>query len=131
MLTQGYPNIEYLVMDGGSTDGSVEIIRRHAELVASGEWPVRCRGIAMSWVSERDEGQTAAINTGLSRATGDILSYINSDDLYFPGAFQRVSSRARLVGSLYLSTVRSQWRQRSGTSALVRARIFGQPSSPS
>lgn len=83
--------IEYFVMDGGSTDGSVEIIRRYADLVASGTWPRRCRGITMSWISERDEGQTAAINAGLRQATGEILSYINSDDLYFPGAFQRVA----------------------------------------
>src|ERR1700675_2391104 len=87
---EGDFEVEYFVMDGGSTDGSMEVIRRYADLVAAGRWPVRCRGIAMSWVSERDEGQAAAINAGLRRATGDILSYINSDDLYFPGAFQRV-----------------------------------------
>ena len=87
---EGDFEIEYSVMDGGSTDGSVDIIRRYADLVASGGWPVRCRGITMSWVSERDAGQTAAINAGLRHATGDIFSYINSDDLYFRGAFQRV-----------------------------------------
>jgi glycosyltransferase involved in cell wall biosynthesis len=83
-------DIEYVIMDGGSTDGSVDIIRRYADLVASGSWPSRCRGLAMSWVSERDDGQAAAINTGLRRSSGDILAYINSDDLYCPGAFQRV-----------------------------------------
>lgn len=87
---EGDFEVEYLVMDGGSTDGSIDIIRRYADLVASGQWPVRCRGIVMDWVSERDEGQAAAINAGLRRATGEILAYINSDDLYFPGAFQRV-----------------------------------------
>ena len=87
---EGDFEIEYSVMDGGSTDGSVDIIRRYADLVASGGWPVRCRGITMSWLSERDAGQTAAINAGLRHATGDIFSYINSDDLYFRGAFQRV-----------------------------------------
>jgi len=87
---EGDFEIEYLVMDGGSTDGSVEVIRRYADLVAAHQWPVRCRGVVMSWVSDRDEGQAAAINAGLGRATGEILSYINSDDLYFPGAFQRV-----------------------------------------
>ena len=88
---EGDFEIEYFVMDGGSTDGSVDIIRRHADLVASRRWPLRCRGIAMHWVSERDEGQTAAINAGLRRTTGEILGYINSDDLYFPGAFRRVA----------------------------------------
>jgi glycosyltransferase involved in cell wall biosynthesis len=87
---EGDFELEYLVMDGGSTDGSVDVIRRYADLVASGRWPLRCRGIVMEWVSERDEGQAAAINAGLRRATGDVLSYLNSDDLYFPGAFQRV-----------------------------------------
>ena len=87
---EGDFELEYLVMDGGSTDGSVDVIRRYADLVASGRWPVRCRRVVMEWVSERDDGQAAAINAGLRRATGDVLSYLNSDDLYFPGAFQRV-----------------------------------------
>jgi glycosyltransferase involved in cell wall biosynthesis len=87
---EGSFEIEYFVMDGGSTDGSVEIIRRYADQVAAQSRPVRCRGVAMHWVSEGDAGQTAAINAGLHRATGEILSYLNSDDLYVPGAFQRV-----------------------------------------
>lgn len=90
LAQEGDFEIEYFVMDGGSTDGSVEIVRRYAGRVATQQWPARCRGVTMHWVSERDEGQTAAINAGLRRATGDILGYINSDDLYFPGAFQRV-----------------------------------------
>lgn len=83
-------DIEYLVMDGGSTDGSVDVIRHYAALVRAGRWPLGCRGITMDWVSERDGGQTAAINAGLCRAGGEVLSYLNSDDLYVPGAFQRV-----------------------------------------
>ena len=91
VLTQeGRFEIEYVVMDGGSTDGSVDVIRRYAERVESGRWPVRCCGVTMSWVSARDGGQAAAINGGFRHASGDILGYINSDDLYFPGAFQRV-----------------------------------------
>jgi glycosyltransferase involved in cell wall biosynthesis len=87
---EGDFEVEYSVMDGGSTDGSVQVIKHYANLVAARQWPVRCREITMRWVSERDDGQTAAINAGISRATGDILAYINSDDLYFPGAFRRV-----------------------------------------
>jgi glycosyltransferase involved in cell wall biosynthesis len=88
---EGEFEIEYFVMDGGSTDGSVEIIKSYADRVAAGEWPMKCAGISMAWVSQRDKGQSDAINQGLRQATGDIASYINSDDLYYPGAFQRVA----------------------------------------
>jgi glycosyltransferase involved in cell wall biosynthesis len=74
VLDQRYPDLEYIVMDGGSSDGSVEILRRYDEHLAY-------------WVSEPDEGQSWAINRALERATGDVVAYINSDDYYLPGAF--------------------------------------------
>lgn len=67
--SQGYSNIEHIVIDGGSTDGSVEILREYEDRLAY-------------WVSEPDEGQTAALIKGFERATGDILCWLNSDDLY-------------------------------------------------
>ena len=73
VLLQGYPNLEYMVVDGGSTDNSVEIIRKYESHLA---W----------WVSEKDNGPSQALNKGFSRATGEIHAYLNSDDFYEPGA---------------------------------------------
>jgi glycosyltransferase involved in cell wall biosynthesis len=91
LFQEGDFAIDYFVADGGSTDGSVESIRRYADRVAAGDLPTRCVKVSMAWVSEPDQGQSNAINKGLRRATGDIVSYINSDDVYCPGAFQKVS----------------------------------------
>lgn len=78
VLEQQYPNLEHFVVDGGSTDGSVDIIRRYAAGLA---W----------WASEKDHGQSHAINKGFERSTGDILCWLNSDDYLAPGALQRVA----------------------------------------
>ena len=56
--------VEYFVMDGGSTDGSVGLTRRYADQVASGDWPARCAKVSMTWISEPDQGQSEAINKG-------------------------------------------------------------------
>ena len=74
ILLQGYPHLELLVLDGGSTDASVEILERYD-------------GQIDFWVSEGDEGQSDAINKGFRRASGDLLTFFGSDDVYLPGAF--------------------------------------------
>ena len=79
VLLQGYPSLEYIIIDGGSTDGSVEVIKKYEPWLAY-------------WVSEPDRGQSHAINKGWMHATGDILAYLCSDDVYFPGTFNSVAS---------------------------------------
>jgi glycosyltransferase involved in cell wall biosynthesis len=77
VLLQGYPNLEYIIIDGGSDDGSVEIIRKYEPWLAY-------------WVSEPDRGQSHAINKGFDQATGEILAWLNSDDIYMPDALENV-----------------------------------------
>jgi glycosyltransferase involved in cell wall biosynthesis len=74
ILLQGYPDVELIVMDGASTDDTVALLRRYEPWLAH-------------WESEKDRGQTHAINKGLERSTGEIFAYLNSDDVYAPGAF--------------------------------------------
>ncbi|RJP50939.1 MAG: glycosyltransferase [Anaerolineaceae bacterium] len=77
VLNQDYPRIEYIVVDGASTDGSVEIIRKYESRLAD-------------WVSEKDRGQADAINKGFARTTGEIIAWLNSDDYYLQGAIRAV-----------------------------------------
>jgi glycosyltransferase involved in cell wall biosynthesis len=88
---EGPFEIEYSIIDGGSTDGSVDIIRHYAELVNTGHHPIRCNQVRIHWRSQRDSGQSNAINAGLRQNNGDYASYINSDDLYMPGAFAKIA----------------------------------------
>lgn len=77
VLNQNYPNLEYIVMDGGSTDGTLEILKKYGKKII--------------WKSEKDTGQANAINKGLKIATGEILAYLNSDDILLPDALFKVA----------------------------------------
>ena len=76
VLSQDYPDLEYFIIDGGSTDGTTEILKSYGQKI--------------KWISEKDKGQTDAINKGLKLSEGELLAYLNSDDIYLPGALKKV-----------------------------------------
>lgn len=89
VLSQGYPNLEYIIMDGGSTDGSVEIIKKYEAHIAH-------------WESTPDGGQYDAVQRGFARSHGDIMAYLNSDDLYFPWTL-------RVVAEIFTTFQKIEW----------------------
>jgi glycosyltransferase involved in cell wall biosynthesis len=95
VLNQRYPKLEYIVIDGGSDDGSVDIIKKYESSLTF-------------WISEKDNGQVDAINKGLARCTGQILAFLNSDDVYLPGTLLRVAHefKSREVNWLSAPSIR-------------------------
>ncbi|SAI65538.1 glycosyl transferase [Bordetella ansorpii] len=116
VLNQGYPDLEYIIIDGGSTDGSVDIIRKYAAHLAY-------------WESKPDRGQSHAINKGLERATGEYVGWQNSDDLYCPGALLelgRAAARLRpsiVNGHLLIADAENQVFRRVFYTPLNRAKL--------
>lgn len=88
VVNQNYPNLEYWVIDGGSSDETVEVLKRYEG--------------KLQWVSEPDQGQADAINKGLKKATGEIVAYLNSDDVMVPGTL-------RVVGEYFSEHPNAQW----------------------
>ena len=78
VLLQQYPNIEHIIIDGGSTDGTIEILQKYSHL---------------HWIPEKDNGQSHALNKGFKMATGDIVGWLNSDDTYCPNIFQIIAEK--------------------------------------
>jgi glycosyltransferase involved in cell wall biosynthesis len=89
VLDQGYENLEYIIIDGGSTDNTVEIIKKYESRITY-------------WVSEKDNGQTHAINKGFEMATGDVIAWLNSDDVYCDGAL-------KAIGDYFEKNTTCQW----------------------
>ena len=79
VISQNYPNLEYIIIDGGSTDDTIDVIKKYEKHISY-------------WISEPDNGQTDAINKGFAKCTGDIFNWINSDDYYEPGTFKKLSN---------------------------------------
>ncbi|MEO6456043.1 MAG: glycosyltransferase family 2 protein [Ginsengibacter sp.] len=79
VLDQGYPNLEYIIIDGGSTDNTIDVIKKYESHIAY-------------WISEKDKGQTDAINKGFAKCSGEIFNWINSDDYYEPETFKKLST---------------------------------------
>jgi len=106
VVGQKYPNLEYWILDGGSTDGSVDIIKKYAK-----KYPH-----IINWVSKKDKGQVDALNKGLRKITGDIVAYINGDDYYLPGTFQTAvkyfknkPNKSWLVGNCQITDKKLSW----------------------
>jgi len=133
VLGQGYPGLEYIVLDGGSTDATADIMAGYAG--------------RLTFISERDRGQVDAINKGLRRCTGDVIAYLNSDDVYLPGALQRVGEyfarhpAARAVtgkcrrmdehgGTVdrFVTTYKNAWLRFTGRGTLLIQNYISQPS---
>ncbi|MCZ2397314.1 MAG: glycosyltransferase [Chitinophagales bacterium] len=93
VISQNYPNLEYIIIDGGSTDGSVEIIKKYEKHLKF-------------WVSEPDEGQANAINKGLEHCTGEIFNWLNSDDYLAEGALLKIAEGFRRGADLVAGNVR-------------------------
>jgi glycosyltransferase involved in cell wall biosynthesis len=92
ILTQDYPNFELYIKDGGSKDSTIKILKEYAK-----KYPLKIK-----WISKKDQGQTDAINYGLNQIDGEVIAYLNADDVYKPGTF-------KIVGEYFMNNPRKLW----------------------
>jgi glycosyltransferase involved in cell wall biosynthesis len=104
VLNQNYPNLELIIIDGGSSDGTVDVIKKYGRFIAH-------------WVSEPDNGQSCALNRGFARATGEIFGWLNSDDLYLPGALHY--AEAALSSHAQKGIVHGDWLSIDGDDRVI------------
>src|SRR3989344_4228254 len=84
--------IEYIIVDGASTDKTIDIIKSYVDRINIGQYPLSCKKVTLQWFSENDQGMYDAIEKGFARSTGDVMAYINADDIYLPQAFATVAA---------------------------------------
>ncbi len=89
---EGNFSLDYLIIDGGSKDNSVEIIKKYENMIKEQRWDIKCKNITYRWLSEKDKGQADALAKGFRLAGGEILTWLNSDDTYLPGTLETVAS---------------------------------------
>lgn len=123
---EGSFEIEYIVMDGGSSDGTASIAQQYAKRVVDGAYPIRCKSITMRIVTQENTGMYEAINRGFAMAAGEIYAWINADDTYQPGAFEAMAKTFAAFPEIQwlkgiTDTVNDTWeKERSGFCRLYR-----------
>lgn len=115
--------LEYLVIDGGSTDGTLDLLKKYQQDLLDGTIEPRCAGLNFRWMTEKDRGQSEAINKGLRMAGAEVVAYLNADDLLAPGCLQRVRNFFNLHPAQQLVTGRCRMVDEDGRE--IRKAITG------
>lgn len=120
--------IEYIVQDGGSTDGTIALLQEWQQKLDEGCMPLHCKKVTMQWTSAKDAGMYDAVNKGFARATGDVYAYLNSDDTYVPSALQKIANVfAARPDILWLKGVTSFIDEHSKVTEYGNCYLYNQP----
>src|SRR5660397_164663 len=112
VAAQTYKNIEHIVIDGGSTDGTIQLLKR------------RTHDYRLTWTSEPDQGMYEAINKGLNRSSGEVLCYLNSDDLLFPWSLAVVVAALKEADLVYGDLLLLRTDRTSGSAFLLQGPVY-------